>query len=67
VARDAAVALFDVVAHLVGTDPTLGGLLTNGWYVLVPSAELVQPEPPHTGGARAVFLFSIDIRNRYQP
>ena len=66
-ARDAALSLFDAVAHLVGTDPSMGGLLTDAWYVTVPSAELVQPESAITGECRAVVLFSLDIRNRYQP
>ena len=67
VARDAALSLWDVVAHLVGTDPTLGGLLTNGWFVEIPTAELIQPDPPATGSSRAVVKFSISIRNRYNP
>lgn len=65
--RDAALSLFDVVTHLVGTDPSLGGLLTNAWYCTVPTGELIQPDPPNTGACRTVVLFSIEIRNRYQP
>lgn len=67
VSRDAALALFDVVAHLVGTDPSLGGLLTSGWYVLAPNAQLVQPDPPQTAWSRSVVLWTIEIRNRYSP
>ena len=55
------------VAHLVGTDPSLGGLLTSGWYVAIPSVELVQPDPPQTAWSRTVVLFDLKIINRYQP
>jgi len=66
-ARDPALALWDVVCHLASTDPTLGNIITSGYYVELPNAELFQPDPPQTAAARALVLFSVRFRSRYIP
>jgi hypothetical protein len=64
--RTPALALFDVVAHLVATDPTLGGLLTQAKYADIPSAELRQPEGTTTAQSRSLVRFTVGVKRRYQ-
>lgn len=64
--RDQAIALFDVVAHLIGTDPSLGGLLVSGWYIELPLARMIQVDPEKTAWTRTVIAFTARVRNRYQ-
>jgi len=67
-ARDAAVALFDVVAHFVASDRTFGGLLLQGRFAEISTVELVQGIDDESGALRIVWLsFSIHVRNHYIP
>ena len=71
-ARDAAIALFDVVAHLIATDPTLGGLLLMGRKALIDSMQLIQTRDSEDTGASgamrlALVLFNIQVTNTYIP
>lgn len=71
-ARDAAIALFDVVAHLVAADPTLGGLLQLGRAAYMDRMQLVQTrDAEDAGGAGAMRLamiaFDIHVSNTYVP
>lgn len=65
-ARDAAIALFDVVAHFVANDRTFGGLLLQGRYAQIQNVELNQDVDGETGATRIVWLsFTIHCRNHY--
>jgi hypothetical protein len=71
-ARDAALALFDAVAHLVASDPTLGGVLLQGRSAYIEKAQLVQTrDAADTGAAGAMRLaivaFDIHCKNHYIP
>ena len=71
-ARDAAIALFDVVAHLVAADPTLGGLLQLGRAAYMDRMQLVQTrDAGDTGDAGsmrlALIIFDIHVSNTYIP
>lgn len=67
-ARDAAVLLFDTVAHFVAADRTFGGLLLQGRFAEISNVELVQDVDDETGATRIVWLsFSIHVRNHYIP
>ena len=71
-ARDAAIALFDAVGHLIAADPTLGGLLKKGRIALIESMQLVQTRDSNdTGDAGAMrlafILFGINCTNTYTP
>lgn len=71
-ARDAALALFDVVAHLVAVDPTLGGVLLQGRSAYIDKAQLVQTrDSADTGESGALRLalvaFDIHCKNHYIP
>lgn len=65
-ARDAAVALFDVVAHFVANDRTFGGILLNGRSAEIQNLQLTQDVGD--GAQRIVMLtFSIHCKNHYTP
>ena len=71
-ARDAAIALFDVVAHLIAGDPTLGSLLQMGRAAYMDRMQLVQTrDSEDAGGAGAMRLaiiaFDIHVSNSYIP
>lgn len=66
-ARSAAISLYDVVCHLLVTDPGLGGTLSGGWYAQIKQAVLRQPEVVTQASVRAVVTFEIEATNRYQP
>lgn len=71
-ARDAAIALFDVVAHLVAADTTLGGLLRKGRRASVDRMQLVQTrdsgDTGDSGSMRlAMVIFDIQVMNTYIP
>lgn len=64
-ARDAAVALADVVIRLVQSDQTLGGLLNR--YALLTTMTLLQSDDPGDTGAEAwcSISFGIEVLNTY--
>ncbi len=67
-ARDAAIALFDVVAHFVAADRTLGNLLLQGRVADISEVTLSQDVAGDTGATRLVWLsFNIHCRNHYIP
>ena len=71
-ARDAAIALFDVVAHLVAADPSLGSLLQLGRMAYIERMQLVQTrDSEDAGGAGSMRLallsFDIHVSNSYIP
>lgn len=67
-ARDAAILLFDTVAHFVASDRTLGGLLLQGRFAEIGNVDLNQDVDDETGATRIVWLsFSIHCRNHYIP
>ena len=71
-ARDAAIALFDVVAHLIASDVTLGGLLQQGRRAVVDRMQLVQTrdsgDTGDSGAMRlAMVVFDIQVTNTYIP
>jgi hypothetical protein len=67
-ARDAALALFDVVAHFIATDRTLGGLLLQGRVAEISSVILNQDIDDETGATHMAWLsFPIHCRNHYIP
>lgn len=71
-ARDAAIALLDVVAHFIATDPTLGGVLKAGRYAWISTINLVQTRDPddagEAGAQRTAWLtFDVLAHNHYQP
>ena len=63
--RDLALALYDVVCHLVANDPGLSGVLSSPYYAQVTNVQLIQPDPPTTAQSRAVLLFDVTAENRY--
>ena len=70
--RDAALAIFDVVARLVATDMTFGGLLQMGRRAAIQSFQLVQTRDSEDTGASgsmrlALVVFNIRILNSYTP
>jgi len=70
-ARDAAIALFDVVAKFVHSDLTLGGVLLQGRSAYISSVTLTQTrdETDTAGGALRVawLMFYIHASNYYNP
>jgi hypothetical protein len=69
--RDAAIALFDVVAHLVATDRTFGGILLQGRYAYIDHFNIEQTldseEAGESGTLRTTWIsFDITARNHYQ-
>jgi hypothetical protein len=71
-ARDAAIALFDVVAHYIAQDTTLGGVLKGGRYAWISTILLEQTLDPAdselAGGQRIAYLsFDVLAHNHYQP
>jgi hypothetical protein len=67
-ARDAAIALFDVVARFVAADRSLGGALQQGRYASIGSVSLDQDVAGDAGAARVAWLsFSIHCTNHYTP
>lgn len=71
-ARDAAIALFDVVARWLAADPTLGGALHGGRYAYVSNISLIQTrDEVDAGGAGALRIawitFDIHAQNKYTP
>ena len=71
-ARDAAIALFDVVGHLIAADVTLGGLLQQGRRAEIQKMQLVQTRDSNdTGDSGAMRLalitFDINCTNTYAP
>jgi hypothetical protein len=70
-ARDAAIALFDAVAHFVQADLTLGGVLLQGRYAQISQVTLTQTlDENDTGGGayRAAWVsFDIHCTNHYIP
>lgn len=71
-ARDAAIALLDVVNHWLAADPTLGGVLTNGRIAYLSTVNLVQTrdeeDTGQAGSLRLAWLtFDILARNHYIP
>jgi hypothetical protein len=70
-ARDAALALFDAVAHFVQADLTLGGVLTNGRSANIADLTLTQTrdDTDTAGGALRIawVMFGIQCRNLYTP
>lgn len=66
-ARDAAVALIDVVIRFVHQDPTFGGLLSR--YAQLTQMTLVQSGDPGDTGAEAwcSISFGIAVQNTYIP
>jgi hypothetical protein len=63
--RTPALALFDVAAHLVAVDPTLGGLLTQAKYADISDVELRQPEGSTTAQSRTLVRFTVGVKRRY--
>jgi hypothetical protein len=71
-ARDAALALLDVVAHWLAADPSLNGALKGGRYAYLSTINLVQTrDVEDTGSAGSLRLawltFDILARNHYTP
>jgi len=70
-ARDAALALFDVIAHFVQLDLTLGGVLTQGRFANISELTLTQTrdDADTAGGAMQVawVMFGIHCTNHYIP
>ena len=67
-ARDAAIAMFDAVAHFLASDRTLGGLLLQGRFAEFSTVSLDQVVAGDAGALRVVWLsFSIHVRNHYIP
>lgn len=67
-ARDAALAMFDVVAHWLAADRTLGNLLLQGRVADLAGVTLNQDVAGDTGATRLVWLsFNIHCRNHYIP
>lgn len=71
-ARDAAIALFDALAHWVATDPTLGGILHGGRYAHISNISLVQTRDSEDAGKAgalriAWIKFDIHAQNHYTP
>jgi hypothetical protein len=70
-ARDAALALFDTIAHWVQADLTLGGVLTNGRSANIADLQLTQTRDDEdtSGGAQQVawVMFGIHCTNLYTP
>jgi hypothetical protein len=71
-ARDAAVTLFDVVARLIASDPTLGGVLLKGRYAFIDKMQLIQTRDSADTGSSgamrlAVITFNIHANNLYNP
>lgn len=67
-ARDAAIALFDAVAHWIAADHTLGGILQQGRIAEITNVELDQSIDDETGAMCIVSLrFTIHCRNHYIP
>jgi hypothetical protein len=71
-ARDAALALLDVLNHWLAADPKLGGVLKNGRYAYLSTVSLVQTRDTEdagdTGSLRQAWLtFDILARNHYTP
>ena len=71
-ARDAAITLFDTVAHLVASDPSLGGLLQMGRAAFIDRMQLVQTrDAGDTGESGAMrlglIIFDIHVSNSYIP
>lgn len=67
-ARDAALALFDVVAGWLATDRTLGGVLLQGRIADISSVTLNQDVDGESGATRLAWLsFSIHCKNHYIP
>lgn len=65
-ARDAALALFDAVAHWVAADRTLGGVLLQGRFAEITSLEIDQDVDGESGALCIVtLLFTIHCRNHY--
>jgi hypothetical protein len=66
-ARDAAVALFDVVAHFIASDRSLGGVLKQGRYCEISSIAINQ-DHDEAGSQVIVWIpFSIHCKNHYTP
>lgn len=62
-ARDAAIALFDTVAHTIASDRTLGGALLGGRFAQIEKVVLNQTEDNEsTGTLLMVCSMSFDIR-----
>ena len=71
-ARDAAIALFDVVGHLIASDVTLGGVLQQGRRAEIQKMQLVQTRDSNdtgdSGAMRlAIVVFDIHVSNTYIP
>lgn len=71
-ARDAAILLFDTVAHFVASDPTLGNALKSGRGAFIDGFHIEQTRDPadtgEAGGLRLAFIFfDIHCQNHYQP
>jgi hypothetical protein len=70
-ARDAALALFDVVAHFISADLSLGGVLMQGRVANLSSANLTQTrdeEDTDDGAMRVAWvMFTIHCANHYIP
>jgi hypothetical protein len=70
-ARDAALAMFDAVAHLIATDRTLGGVLLMGRYAQIENFVLEQTidaeDAGESGTLRTAWIsFNINAKNHYQ-
>lgn len=67
-ARDAAVALFDVVANFIANDRALGGVLQHGRYCEISPISLNQDRDEDSGATVIVWIpFSIHCKNHYTP
>jgi len=67
-ARDAAVALYDVVSHFVANDQTLGGVLLQGRYATISTVSINQDVAGDAGADRICWIpFSIHAQNHYIP
>lgn len=69
-ARDAAIALFDVVAHTIAGDRTLGGALLGGRYARIQKVSITQDlnnESNPGAGHMVTINFEVHCTNHYQP
>ena len=67
-ARDAAITQFDVVAHFIANDQTLGGILLQGRSAFISSVSINQDVAGDAGAERICWIpFSIHARNHYIP
>lgn len=68
-ARDAAITLFDVVAHTIAGDRTLGGALLGGRYAYIEKVVLTQDERQNGASMlhECVLAFEVRCTNHYQP